>query len=441
MNILAKRIPTLVGLFFIGASIVAYFYYFAGNSKQMMAELAPQKIKITNVSDNKFSVSWVSKTINSGAIEYGAVGGKIDNIGNDIRDVGSETGKYLTHHVTVEGLQPNTQYAFRIVTGDKKTVFDNNGSPYTVTTGSVIAQTPVSVSFYGNVQTSTKQPATDTLVYLTLPGGVSSSTIAQENGNYTFTLSTIRTSEGKSYVDFDPSATIANILVDSGTAQSNVNVTLTNSTPVPPITLGQNQDFLTVAATPNVAQVETPAIFNVEPLGDINAVSTTNLTIVNPKVEGETLNTLRPEFRGTGPQGSTLSISISGQKSVSDTVVVSSDKTWSWAPVIDLKTGKQKITVSSVATGGTSAKVEKSFTITDPRTNVDPAFVATQSGTKASTAPVATASASAKASATPRVAMPATDSGVPVTGVIENTLLTAGLGIVIMIVGVALLAL
>jgi hypothetical protein len=40
-----------------------------------------------------------------------------------------------------------------------------------------------------------------------------------------------------------------------------------------------------------------------------------------------------------------------------------------------------------------------------------------------------------------REAMPATDTAVPVTGVIENTLLTGGLGVVIMVIGAALLLL
>ena len=455
MKILSRRIPTLLGLLFIGALVYVAYYFFGRSSVNNNASILPKEIRITNVADNKFSVSWITDEPTEGKIEYGEVGSKIDQVVVDDRDNQEKTSQYLTHHVSIEGLQPNTQYVFRIVSGDKKTVFDNKGSPYTVTTGSVIAQTPASVNFYGNVQSSAKQPATDSLVYLTLPGGITSSTVAKENGNYAFTLSTIRTSDGKSYVEFDPSATIANILVDSGTLQSNVNVTLTNSTPVPPITLGQNQDFMTEATTPNVAQVEqaqnnsdttpmvpeTPSIFNVEPLGEINAVTTNGLTILNPKTEGETLNTLRPEFRGTATPGNTISIALTGQKSISDTVLVSSDKTWSWAPVIDLKVGKQKITVSMVGSGGTSEKVERSFTVASPNTSVDPAFVSTPSATKASTLPTATASASAKASSTPRAAMPATDSGVPVTGVIENTLLTAGLGIVIMVIGAALLAL
>jgi hypothetical protein len=162
------------------------------------------------------------------------------------------------------------------------------------------------------------------------------------------------------------------------------------------------------------------------------------VTLLNPKEEGETLKTLRPEFRGAGPKGITLSIALAGQKAVSDTVVVETDGTWNWAPVIDLKTGKQTITISYVNSAGSNQKLTRGFTISNSTTGLDPAFVSSPS---ASTKASPTATNNATASATPREVMPDTDGGVPTTGVIENTLLTAGLGIVIMVIGAALLAL
>lgn len=451
MNVLTKRIPTLLGLLFIGAAVFGYFYFFQGKSAIVSEESVPKKVKITNIADNKFSVSWITSVATEGYVEYGAVGDKIESIATDDRDSALPANKYLTHHITIDSLQPNTSYAFRIVSGDKETKFDNNGSPYTAMTGPVIAATPTSVNFYGTAVVASTQPAAGTIAYLTLPGGSTNSVLVGETGNYTFTLSTMRSDDNKTYVEYDPSATIALVELESGSMQSKANVTLANSEPVPPITLGKNEDFLTVANIPSIAEVtpiesmspdmtpETPSIFNVEPIGnDINAVSSVAVTLTNPKEEGETLKTLRPEFRGTGPAGTTLSIALSGQKAISDTTVVATDKTWTWAPVIDLKVGKQKITVSYIASSGATEKIERSFTISTSTTGLDPAFVSSPS---ASIKATASASVKASSTATPRAAMPATDSGVPVTGVIENTLLTAGLGIVIMVVGAALLAL
>lgn len=448
MSLLTRRFPTILGLILLVAGIVGAFYYFQGTTTKTSTDIVPVKVRITNISDNKFSVSWTTESAVPGSVEYGVVGEKLTSVAKDERDATGQ-GKYITHHVTLEGLQPSTQYAFRILSGPTPTRFDNNGSPYTSTTGPVIGATPASQNFYGNVEHPSKQPAGGAIVYLTLPGGSTASTLVKESGNYAFTLSTMRTSDARSYIKFDPSATIASLTIESGTQQTTSSVSLANSTPVPPITIGQNIDFLNVSITPTVAQVqepgspipsaspipETPSIFNVEPLSntDINAVTTTTVTILNPKETGETLVTLRPEFRGTGPTGTTLSIALTGQKAISDTIQVATDGTWSWAPVIDLKVGKQKITVSYMTTGGTQQKVEREFNISTSRVGLDPAFVSSPSAS--TTVPVI------NASTTPRTAMPATGSGVPVTGVIENTLLTGGMGIVIMVIGAVLLSL
>ncbi len=449
MSLLTRRIPTLLGLLLIVAAIVGYIYFFQGKTTKTSADLVPSKVRITNIADNKFSVSWVTKSPSQGAVEYGTVGDKLTSRAKDERDAASP-GEYVTHHVTIEGLQPSTQYAFRILVGDKPTRFDNSGSPYNTATGPVIGATPTSQNFYGEIQLPSKQGADGSLVYLTLPGGATASTLARESGKYAFTLSTIRSADLRSYVKFDPSATITNVTVESGAQQSVVSASLANSAPVPLITLGQNAEFLNTAQTPAIAEVkplssstpipETPSIFNVEPLkpGDVNAVTTTAVTLTNPKETGETLSTLRPEFRGTGPATTTLSIALKGQKAISDTVQIGADGTWTWAPVIDLKTGKQTITVSYVGTAGVATKIEREFNVSNNVTGLDPAFVSSPSG---SIKPLASASSKpATSSATPRAAMPDTSAGTPVTGVIENTILTGAVGIVIMVVGALLLA-
>ena len=436
MNLLAKRIPTIMGLLFIVVGVVGSIYYFRGQSVKTPAEIVPQKVRVTNVADNKFSVSWTTALATTGSVEYGQVGEKLTNKGNDDRDT-SSPGLYQTHHATIEGLQPSTQYAFRILSGEKSVRFDNNGSPYTTITGPVIGATPSSQNFYGNVELSSKQPAGGTLVYLTLPGAATASTLVNESGNYAFTLSTMRSSDNRSYIKYDPAASIASLTAEAGKQQSMASVSLANSAPVPTITLGQNADFLNQPEAPMVAEAEasqTPTIFNVEPISgaEVNAVSSTAVTILNPREEGEVLKTLRPEFRGAGPAKTTLTIALTGQKAISDTIQVASDGTWSWDPAIDLKTGSQTITVSYIATGGATQTVERNFIVSTSTTGLDPAFVSSPS-----------ASGTATSSPTPstRTVIPATDSGVPVTGVIENTLLTGALGVVIMIVGAALLAL
>lgn len=426
-------------------------------SKQPIAtpEIIPNKVRITNTSDNKFSVSWVTQSPAIGVVEYGVVGESLTSKAYDDRDTSEKQSPFNTHHVTISGLQPNTQYAFRILSGEKLTRFDNNGSPYNTATGPVIAVTPPSNNFYGKVQLPSSQAANGSIVYLAMPGGTPASTIVPESGNYAFTLSTIRSADLRSYVSYDPSATIANVTVESGLQQANSAVSLANSAPVPTITLGQNVDYLNTPQTPVVAEVgeeeepqnlepETPSIFNVEPLvsgNEINQVGSSTVTILNPKEVGETLMTLRPEFRGTGPSGLIMSIAITGQKAISDSVEIDADGTWSWSPVIDLRVGKQTVTLTYNNASGVAQKISREFNVSTSQTGLDPAFVSSPSASTTSNIASNTPTPSASASATPRTTMPDTEEGVPVSGVIDNTIWSAVLGLSLLLVGAVLIAL
>lgn len=453
MSPLKWRFPTLIGLVVLLSGIGGWWYYWgSGARNEASLGATPKQVRISNIADNKFNVSWVTTDKSAGLIEWGVLGEKLTHTARDERDSGG-MGLYTTHYVTIAGLQPSTQYAFRIMSGERgERRFDNNGSPYTTTTGPVIALTPSSESLYGVVQLATGAGAEGALVYLTLPGSGVASTLVPSSGKYTFTLSTIRSGDGRSYVKYDPTASIVSVSALSDKAESIVNVSLANSAPVPTITLGQNADFLNPEQVPVIAQTEpvglvspapsaepvatTPSILNVEPLTDpeINQVSTGSVKLLNPKDPGELLSTLRPEFLGSGPPGLTLSIALTGQKSISDTVKIDSQGKWSWTPAIDLKAGKQKISVSYIASNGQDERIDRDFSAEASSSGLDPAFVSTPSASvTASATPTATPTPS------PRAAMPATDSGVPVTGVIENTLLTAGAGVVIMVLGAILI--
>ncbi|MFH1244636.1 MAG: fibronectin type III domain-containing protein [bacterium] len=435
-----KRIPTLLGLLLVVAMVIFGFYYYNNSNPKIASTITPQKVKITNVADSKFSVSWITSVETAGVVEYGQEGEKLTKLASDERDQGQSTGLYQTHHITIEELQPSTKYFFQIKSGEKMTNFDNLGSPYTVTTGPVIGFTPVSRNFYGTIELPSKQSPKGTIVYVALPGAAVASTLVNASGNYAVTLSTMRTSDLRGYVQFDPSATIASVTLESGGQQSMATVSLSNVAPVPTITLGENVDFRNspgVTQTPVVAELvpkaEIPTIFNVEPLtggNEINAVGTSTVTLLNPSVNGETLASLRPEFRGMGPVGKILTIAIAGQRAVSDTVVIATDGTWSYAPASDLKVGTQTITVSYLGSGGTEQKIERTFVIAKSGAGGEPAFVATPSASKkASPTPVASE----------RAAMPATESGVPVTGVITNTIMLGLTGILTLVLGIVLL--
>lgn len=435
---LGKKIPTLIALLLLIGVVFGILWWQRSKIMPDNADITPIEVKITNVSDTKFSVSWKTNTATIGSLEYGSVGEKLGQIAEDDREA-SHTG--YTHHVTLGELQPSTQYAFRILSGPSKRRYDNNGSVYTTSTGPTIASVPAARSLYGDLIGA----KLDEIVYVSLPGAFPASVTTKNSGAYNVPISTIRSNDLSTYVTYDPSATIISLLVVDGKKDTQITATTSQITPLPTITLGTNADFRgNVEQEPQVAQLETqpeptpqtpqaPQIFNVEPLSDasINAVSSKDYTITNPGIEGEVLSTTKPEFRGTGVANAAISIAISGQKAVSDTTRVASDGTWKWSPVIALSLGKQKITVTYTDESSKTKMIERGFSVSTATVTSEPAFVASSSGN---------ATNSAGTAASPRAAMPATDSGVPVTGVITPTLLTAGMGFVIMIIGALLMA-
>lgn len=442
---LGKKIPTILALLFLFLAIGGVFLWRRSVAPSVDASIVPKEVKITNIADNKFTVSWTTSGLTNGAIEYGKVGETLDKRVSDDRGE-SHTG--LTHHVTVADLQPNTNYAFRILSGTPVRRFDNNGSVYSVATGSTISGVPAARSLYGEVNGGT----TDTLVYVTMPDAQPASMTLTSTGSYSIPLSTIRSADMRNFVTYDPAATVVSLFLDNGKEKSQITASTTNISPVPVITLGQDADFRNAVTTPTqVAQVElaspstspqeipeaqTPDIFNVEPLAaDINVVTNTKFTLTNPGIEGEVLSTTKPAFSGTGEANTELTITVSGQKTVTDKVRVPANGSWTWTPAIVLPLGKQKIAVSYVDKDDKTQKIERGFSVSTATSTSEPAFVSTPS------ASINPSTASASVSPSPRSGMPATGSGVPVTGVMTPTLLTLSLAFAIMITGALLLAL
>jgi len=447
-----RRFPTILGLFFLLALLGGGGWYLFNSRPKISEDEKPQNVTITNVSDSKFTVSWITESASRAQVEYGPVGEKLAEKVSDERG----DGEYETHHVTIAGLQPATQYAFRvIVNGGAR--FDNSGSPYTVTTGPIITSTPSAESFYGNVELQGGQPAEGAIVYVSLPGAAPASTLVKKSGSYSIPISTIRTSNLASYVEYDAQATVVSVSAVYGKQEAKATVSTANSAPVPKITMGQTHDYRVAEQTPKIAEVapiqedtppqvaETPTVFNVEPLGDIPTGGESEVVLLNPAEEGEELSTTLPEFRGLGPSSTVLSVTVHSATPYSDTVLVASDGTWDWTPPADLEPGEHTITIAYIDSLGEEQILERTFLVAAVDTG-DPAFEASPS---ASLKPSATPSPTydpysydeGTPTATPRAQMPSTESGVPVTGVTINTILTAAVGFVIMVIGAVLIAL
>ena len=446
-----KKLPAIIGILLLVVGVGAGIFLVQNDTgfiPRATPEFAPQSLVVTNITENSFSISWVTDEKTGGFLKYGVVVNKINEIENDDRDqLTGSTGSYNTHHITIKGLEPETTYYFKIASGGKNQFYDNNGQPYEVTTASVLGVPPPSDSAYGEVMTSASTPVDGAVVYISLPGAARLSTLVTD-GQWALSLSEARTSSFQSYVKYDQESTVYDVLIKNGVIEeSQIIVNTGSDQPMATVTLGQDYDFSTQVesvkpdtgeedelldeSSEDEVEAKTESGFNLDPLGAITE-ATEELTVLNPAVENEDLSSTKPEFMGTAPAGTTLTIEVHSDPEYSDTVIVNDNNTWSWVPPIDLDPGDHTITVSFEDKNGILQTLTRSFVVYAADDSTNPAFTATPSATPKPT-PIPTPTPTS--TPVPRVSQPSTSSGVPVSGSVENTYMILGLGLILMGLG------
>jgi hypothetical protein len=165
--------------------------------------LSAREVTVTNVTASSFTVTWVSDDEYIGRLAYmeGDEGNwpivfaqSISEIAFDDRDVElDDDGEYIqveegaqernTHHVTVRGLQPETQYTFRVA----GVISGNQESTATVTTPSIAEALNTPDPAYGEID---NVDATDTILRFSTEAQPEKafSTYTAENGTYTIDM-------------------------------------------------------------------------------------------------------------------------------------------------------------------------------------------------------------------------------------------------------------
>jgi hypothetical protein len=157
----------------------------------------PKSLRITNVSDNSFTVSWVTADkATTGSLIFGLdepIQAEFDD-----RDAGQITPRH-THHVTVNNLEPSTAYLFKIVSDND--IFTNNGVPWEAQTAPTTESTPPTPeTLFGHVDKDDGTVSDDALIFATVGTGTPISTYTRSDGNWLLTLNNARATDLASYV-------------------------------------------------------------------------------------------------------------------------------------------------------------------------------------------------------------------------------------------------
>src|SRR3989344_5233009 len=225
-----KRIPTIFVIGFIVLGIVLTTIIVriqtnlrssAGNSEE------PKNVKITNLSDGSFTITYQTDAPTIGSVNYG----NSKQLGNtQLEDLSKNI-----HSLTVAKLSPDTKYYLTIISGQN--TFLNNGVPFEILSGPSIASPSASKTVIkGKVILPDGNPPNEALIYLNTDNSQLLSTTIEKDGEFNFSLKELRTDDLSSYLEIDKDS-ILKLFVISNSLQSTVLLSGSDNYLVPTITL------------------------------------------------------------------------------------------------------------------------------------------------------------------------------------------------------------
>jgi hypothetical protein len=259
-----KRIPTMIGLGVLIVALVAGTLLFSQGTgvfaPRATPQTTPKKIKITNVTDSGFTVSFLTDEATVGFVKYGTEQNKIKTqVGDDRDQLSGTVAKNKLHHITLRGLEPNTQYFFNLGTGSGS--FDNNNQPFSVKTAQRTGVPSAAKTVYGSVVTQTGKPADGAIVYLTVDGIGEMSSLVKSSGSWAIPLSNARKADGSGYAQIKDQDTLT-IMVQGSAASltSTVTTLVADAQPVANITLGESKNLADAKKTTVPSPVPSPIV-------------------------------------------------------------------------------------------------------------------------------------------------------------------------------------
>jgi len=383
-----KKFSILISFFLLVAGVVISVtlvqnakYFFS----QKNPDLFPQEVRLSNISDSSFSVSWITTKDTIGFIQYGKDAKTLSTIAYDDRDiVQGETKTYLTHHVTLRGLQPNTTYFFKVGV-DQHAVYPLHNTLQQVT-APVLTQKPPQVDpVYGKVLLNDTSPATHAIVYFSTKKSSLLSTLVKDSGSFILAVNSLRSNDLTEYTSVGQRDQ-EDIFVQAGkNGIASAITTKSLDSPVPSISLGKTYDFRVLAEIE--AQPSTEQKGFGEVLGKLTTDSPDSLkkypiAIINP-AEGEVEKTSYPLFLGKGVPGNTVRLQLEKDQVMTLTLKINDDGQWVWKPDTSLSSGKYTMRVKTQNEEGKDVTLLKTFTIAEGEVLAEstslPSLVATPS--------------------------------------------------------------
>lgn len=353
-----RKIPTLVALILlvlvVGGFIVG-FEQFTRRISVASGTTTPQQIQISNITDTSFTLSFLTQKESAAFVRIRSESSTLTFY--DDRDEGDTPKKHVSHSVTVKNLHSGVTYTAELFTNGRST-----GEKRTVTTAPRLGNNPNPLEpSYGSIIDDTNAPVSDALVYLTLEGSQTLSTVTRDSGSWLIPLSLIRSDNVSSYLPSQERFTQELRVVASSGVTTATTDTL-NDSPVPAMAIGKTYDFrkLQAKAKPKTAV-----------LGDQSGSSATNWTVsLTQPSDNAYLSTNLPLVGGNGVPGTSVVITLGIKNPTIGKVTVAADGVWRFTPAKPLNPGKYIVTMTSVDIQNKPVAITHTFSLFKAGTQV-----------------------------------------------------------------------
>lgn len=361
-GILHARIPTffallfLLGGMFVTIAIVQRQVITTGRASQ---ESVPKNIRITNVTDSSFSITFTTAAPAEAAVAVVTNTSQQTIIIDDRDKESGEQQKRTTHSITLTGLASHKTVTFELLVGSKK--YDDNGKTFQATTGSELTTSPPQyIPVFGKILMPDNAPAIGALVYLSTEGSQLVSAHTNQRGEFLIPLNSLRTADFDNYVTLN-SESVLTLNAVSSNLSSDIVILYKNAENTPPIILSNSYEFTSDFLPQEIPDQSLQEASLFSPSG--------NVEIFVPE-DGEAFVDQQPLFQGGGAKSSQVQLLLQGASSLSESITTDINGSWSFRPPQQLIPGQYALRVSGRSQSGINQVATSSFTIYTPGSQI-----------------------------------------------------------------------
>lgn len=352
------KIPTFAGIFIILIGILATSFFTQKGvpfiSRASTLE-TPQNIRISNIFPTSFTISYTTPGPVLGTISYGLTE-KMENTASDDSEDNKTLIPKTLHMITVKNLNPQTQYFFKIISGE--TTFLDNGKPFVLTTAPNITTTSKESGLIVGTILFPDDIPKEAIVYVATKDSQTISAKVDKNSKYNISLQDMRDKTLNKSATIAPD-TIITMLIMGNNTQSNVTLRANQTNPVPSIIISKTYDF-TVDSNPITSTASSASIGFPDLQASPSAIKTPQIT--NPKKD-DSLTDLKPLFRGVASPSANVVIEIHSDEAIKEEVIADKNGIWTFRPKQPLSSGNHTITMTTRDQFGILKKITQSFTV------------------------------------------------------------------------------